>query len=104
MKGRWLTLALLIAAAPVTAQNTPPVVEMEGTAIIGEQERPRLRFDIPWQSFPAPPPPARPWTSRIRVPAVPLDRDYFRQLLRFKSAGRIPRGPRAGQRSSDSAF
>ena len=80
---------LLLSAA---ASAAPPPVEMEGTAIIGEQEQPRVRFTIPWREVPPAPDHPRPWTSRQEEAAIPLDPVYFRQLLRFQSLAASPRG------------
>ncbi len=82
--GRLFPRLLLVALAFAPALRAAPVVEMEGTAIIGEQERPRLGFDIPWQKLPPATPPQRPWTRLDPVQARPLDREHFRQWLRLQ--------------------
>ncbi len=78
---RFLYFALAVFASTLGAA---PVVEMEGTAIIGEQERPRLEFDIPWQELPPAKAPQRPWGHVDPLRVRPLDRDHFRQWLRLR--------------------
>ncbi len=83
MKPRLIpTLYILLLCAAASAE---PVVEMEGTAIIGEQEQPKVRFAIPWQKLPPAADTPRPWVSQQGEATTPLDPVYFRQLLRFKA-------------------
>ncbi len=81
---RGLVIATALLGAGATLAE--PVVEMEGTAIIGEQEQPKVRFSIPWQQIPPAPRGARPWVSQVKERPAPLAREAFRQLLRFKQA------------------
>jgi len=75
--------ACLLAMAAASAE---PVVEMEGTSIIGEQELPKVRFTIPWQEIPPARDAPRPWVSQVQEEhPAPLDRAYFQQLLQFKA-------------------
>ncbi len=100
MKRRYMYIlgAALLATAVASAE---PVVEMEGTSIIGEQELPKVRFTIPWQEIPAARNAPRPWVSQVQEHPAPLDRAYFQQLLQFKAPpqglGAAPPPPGGGQ-------
>ncbi len=87
----WLLSLLWLPAAANAAQP----LELEGTRIIGEQELPRVEFDLPWQTFPEELPDQRPWHSRLPATVPLLHRDYFQQYLRFKR-NRSATAPSAG--------
>ncbi len=76
-----LMIVLLLAAAAAPAA---PPVSMEGTAIIGEQERPQIHFTIPWQAGAPVRPITRPWLSLITRRLAPIDREIFQQQLQWE--------------------
>jgi len=69
--------------ASVMAQQR---LEMEGTAIIGNKELPKILYIVPWKStetvnFPSPP-----IVSIMDQALKPLDRNAFRRQIRYHDA------------------
>jgi|GEM_PF-6418215 len=76
-----LMIPLLFAAAAAPAA---PPVNMEGTAIIGEQEQPQIHFTIPWQAGAPVRPITHPWVSLVTRRLAPVDRKIFQQQLQWE--------------------
>ncbi len=88
-----LLLAACLALLPgmASAQTT---LELEGTAIIGEEESPRVRFNIPWRETATTSLPKRPWRSLIRHEPEPIDRETFRLKLQLEQTAKPNETPR----------
>jgi hypothetical protein len=73
----------IFVTASVMAQQR---LEMEGTAIIGNKELPKVLYIVPWKStetvnFPSPP-----IESIMDQALKPLDRNAFRRQIRYHAA------------------
>ncbi len=76
-------LLLIFFTARAMAQQR---LEMEGTAIIGNKELPKVLYIVPWKStetvnFPSPP-----IESIMDQALKPLDRNAFRRQVRYHAA------------------
>lgn len=77
-----MTLTLiLIATAPAVPAETR--IKMQGTAIIGNQELPKILYIVPWKQSGLPNM-KRPSIARlINKVLTPLDREEFRQQIYY---------------------
>ncbi|HEX9627894.1 MAG TPA: hypothetical protein VGA00_13230 [Acidiferrobacterales bacterium] len=77
---RALLAAVLVAAGSARAEDR---VDLEGTAIIGNRELPKMLYIVPWK----PPDPGdlvgRPVESLLDEALAPVDRDVFRRQVEF---------------------
>jgi hypothetical protein len=75
-----LLAAVLAAAGSARAEDR---VDLEGTAIIGNRELPKMLYIVPWK----PPDPGdlvgRPVESLLDEALAPVDRDVFRRQVEF---------------------
>jgi len=86
VKGRLAGLLLLLAPAAWAAD--PPVVQLDGMSVTGNQELPKSLYIVPWK---APLPGeflGRPPDSLIDDPLAPLDRAVFVRELEYYEAVR----------------
>ena len=77
-----MLLPILFAASALAQQR----LEMEGTAIIGNKELPKVLYIVPWKStetvnFPSPP-----VVSIMDQTLKPLERSAFRRQIQYHSA------------------
>jgi len=75
-----LTLGLALLANVASAQDR---LEMEGTAIIGNKELPKILYIVPWKSTEAIAMDAPEYDSVLDEPLPPLDRDSFRRRVNY---------------------
>jgi len=78
-----LLISLLLGALPVGAEDR---LEMEGTAIIGNQELPKVLYIVPWKASQLPALNEPPLASLIDEALMPLDREVFRRQLVYQRA------------------
>lgn len=76
-------LALLFASLTVYAEER---LEMEGTAIIGNQELPKVLYIVPWKQSELPGLDEPPLQSLINEALTPLDREVFRRQVIYHHA------------------
>jgi len=77
---RALLLALGLACAPALAQER---LEMEGTAIIGNKELPKILYIVPWKSAETIAMDAPEYDSVLDQALRPIDRDSFRRRVNY---------------------
>lgn len=73
-----LLVMLSMALWPALAQQR---LEMEGTAIIGNKELPRVLYIVPWKSAEPVALDAPPFRSVLDEPFTPIERSSFRRQL-----------------------
>ncbi len=77
-----LTLGLmLISAAAFTQAETR--IEMQGTAVIGNQELPKILYIVPWKKSDLPNMQRPPIAQLINEVLAPLDREEFRREIYY---------------------
>jgi hypothetical protein len=88
-------ISILISLAFTVGAMAEQRLEMEGTAIVGNKELPKVLYIVPWKStetvnFPSPP-----IESIMEQTLKPLERNAFRRQIRYHSA--IFSGPHTNQ-------
>jgi hypothetical protein len=83
MKRLLLTGLVLGCVLPVLAEDR---LQMEGTAIIGNQELPKVLYIVPWKSSELPGLNEPPLESLIDEALMPLDRQVFRRQVIYYQA------------------
>jgi hypothetical protein len=77
---RLLLICLLPFSLPLQAEDR---LDMQGTAIIGNQELPKVLYIVPWKKSSLPDLGAPPLNSLISDALSPLERDEFRRQVRY---------------------
>ena len=77
-----ILISVVFAASAMAEQR----LEMEGTAIVGNKELPKVLYIVPWKStetvnFPSPP-----IESIMEQSLKPLERNAFRRQIQYHSA------------------
>ncbi len=80
MKAALKTLLLAALAAPALAQER---LEMEGTAIIGNKELPKILYIVPWQGAETIAMDAPEYDSVLDRALKPIERDSFRRRVNY---------------------
>ncbi len=75
-----LALILLFMALSVPAETR---IEMQGTAIIGNQELPKILYIVPWKKAGLPAMKRPPIAQLINEVLAPLDREEFRRQIYY---------------------
>jgi len=75
-----LALILLFMALSVPAETR---IEMQGTAIIGNQELPKILYIVPWKKAGLPAMKRPPIAQLIGEVLAPLDREEFRRQIYY---------------------
>ncbi len=73
-------LLLILACAPALAQQR---LEMEGTAIIGNKELPKVLYIVPWKGAENIAMDSPEYDSVLDQALRPIDRDSFRRRVRY---------------------
>ena len=76
-------LPLLICMTSVTAAWAQERLEMEGTAIIGNKELPKVLYIVPWKSAERISLSTPPYTSVLDEPLQPLERPTFKRQVKY---------------------
>ena len=78
---------LLIISKPVLAEER---INMQGTAIIGNQELPKVLYIVPWKQSELPNMADLPLDSLIDDALAPVDREEFKRQLDYHNALSMP--------------
>lgn len=90
MKTFYLLMAsLLILSQTVKAER----IIMQGTAIIGNQELPKILYIVPWKKSELPDLSEPPLESLIDEALKPIDRSVFRRQVEYYQALNAPQKP-----------
>lgn len=76
----WIIINLLLVSLCSQAEDR---LELQGTAIIGNQELPKVLYIVPWKKASLPDLGAPPLQSLISDALSPLERDEFRRQVRY---------------------
>lgn len=74
------SILILASTTNVTAQER---LEMEGTAIIGNKELPKVLYIVPWKPAERIDIPTPPITSVLDQPLKPIERKTFRRQVQY---------------------
>ncbi len=75
-----LLFTILFAASPSHAQQR---LEMEGTAVIGNRELPKILYIVPWKNPEPIAMDAPEYDSVLDQPMQPIERDSFRRRINY---------------------
>ncbi len=78
-----LLLALPLAAAEPQPATSPDRLELETSAIRGNQELPKVLYIVPWKEPGLLEPAGRPLNSLVDEALAPVDRDVFRRQMDY---------------------
>lgn len=76
----WILISLLLISLGAQAEDR---LDLQGTAIIGNQELPKVLYIVPWKKASLPDLGAPPLQSLISDALSPLERDEFRRQVRY---------------------
>jgi hypothetical protein len=79
-------IAILLSTALVLTGQAEERLEMEGTAIIGNQELPKVLYIVPWKPSELPDLSEPPLGSLIDDALAPIDREEFRREVLYHDA------------------
>lgn len=79
MKAFYLLAASLLLSQPATAER----IIMQGTAIIGNQELPKILYIVPWKKSELPDLSEPPLESLIDEALMPIERSVFRRQIEY---------------------
>ncbi|MFO7604666.1 MAG: hypothetical protein R6X06_12775 [Gammaproteobacteria bacterium] len=77
---QWIVVSLILLSPSCFAEDR---LEMQGTAIIGNQELPKVLYIVPWKKASLPDLGAPPLQSLIADALSPLERDEFRRQVQY---------------------
>ena len=77
------TCLILMSAIPLQAEER---IELQGTAIIGNQELPKVLYIVPWKSSELPQLNEPPLESLVDEALSPIDREVFRRQSMYYDA------------------
>ena len=86
MKRYRYAIAILLSAGILPGVQAEERLEMEGTAIIGNQELPKVLYIVPWKSSELPDLSEPPLQSLIDDALAPVDREEFRREVLYHDA------------------
>lgn len=81
-----MTASLLIFSQTVNAER----IIMQGTAIIGNQELPKVLYIVPWKKSELPDLSEPPLESLIDEALKPIDRNVFRRQVEYYQTLNVP--------------
>jgi hypothetical protein len=76
-------LVLVLALTTTLLTNAAEQLDMDGMAVIGNQELPKALFIVPWKDPEAGMAPDRPLNTLVDEVLQPVDPDVFRRKLRY---------------------
>ncbi len=79
-------IILLLTAGILPGLRAEERLEMEGTAIIGNQELPKVLYIVPWKPSELPEVSEPPLQSLIDDALAPVDREEFRREVIYQDA------------------
>ena len=80
--GLQITLALVLLSAAVLLRAETRI-EMQGTAVIGNQELPKILYIVPWKKSGLPDMRRPPISQLVNEVLAPLDREEFRREIYY---------------------
>ena len=84
---KYYSLTLLFSLFTVTASTqAEDRMDLQGTAIIGNQELPKMLYIVPWKESELPQLSQPPLESLIDEALTPLDREEFRRQVHYFNA------------------
>lgn len=86
MKFYHYIIAILMSTVLVLTVQAEERLEMEGTAIIGNQELPKVLYIVPWKPSELPDISEPPLQSLIDDALAPIDREEFRREVLYHDA------------------
>ena len=86
MKRYRYAIAILLSAGILPSVQAEERLEMEGTAIIGNQELPKVLYIVPWKPSELPDLSEPPLQSLIDDALAPVDREEFRREVLYHDA------------------
>ncbi|MCW8855245.1 MAG: hypothetical protein OQK76_11365 [Gammaproteobacteria bacterium] len=81
-----LLILIFTVVTPYTQVFSEDRIEMQGTAIIGNQELPKVLYIVPWKQSELPNITDQPLESLIDDALAPVDRESFRRQLDYYNA------------------
>ena len=86
MKRYRYAITMLLSAGILSGVQAEERLEMEGTAIIGNQELPKVLYIVPWKPSELPDLSEPPLQSLIDDALAPVDREEFRREVLYHDA------------------
>jgi len=86
MKRYQYAIVMLLSAGILFGVQAEERLEMEGTAIIGNQELPKVLYIVPWKPSELPDLSEPPLQSLIDDALAPVDREEFRREVLYHDA------------------
>ncbi len=86
MKRYRYIMAMLLCSSILPGIQAEERLEMEGTAIIGNQELPKVLYIVPWKQSELPDLSEPPLQSLIDDALMPIDREEFRREVVYHDA------------------
>lgn len=86
MKQYYYAIAMLLCVGILPGVQAEERLEMEGTAIIGNQELPKVLYIVPWKQSELPDLSEPPLQSLIDDALMPIDREEFRREVLYHDA------------------
>ena len=86
LKSANFLLLIIALLTPYTQVFSEDRIEMQGTAIIGNQELPKVLYIVPWKQSELPNITDQPLESLIDDALAPVDREAFRRQLDYYNA------------------
>ena len=80
------SILFVIFAINVTASHAEDRLNLDGTAIIGNQELPKVLYIVPWKKSELPNMNQPPLESLIDEALQPIDREVFRRQVNYYHA------------------
>jgi hypothetical protein len=82
----YYVIAMLLSVGISAGGQAEERLEMEGTAIIGNQELPKVLYIVPWKQSELPDLSEPPLQSLIDDALMPIDREEFRREVLYHDA------------------
>ena len=82
----YYVIAMLLSVGILAGVQAEERLEMEGTAIIGNQELPKVLYIVPWKQSELPNLSEPPLQSLIDDALMPIDREEFRREVLYHDA------------------
>lgn len=95
MKQKIFLIAGLLLLWISQGANADERIIMQGTAVIGNQELPKVLYIVPWKKSELPDLSDPPLESLIDEALKPIDRNVFRRQVEYYQALKTPQNPRS---------
>ncbi len=88
-----ISIVAFLGMMMVTTAFSEERLEMQGTAIIGNQELPKVLYIVPWKESTLPNIAEPPIESLINEALTPLDREVFQREVNYYKAMHVQQVP-----------